>query len=684
MKLPDFCFAWDGDTRWDHLLVLEARGHEALSEPFRYTIELVCREGESDVDPTELCERRATLRIETHDAETPVRFVHGVVMEADEIDVEGRSRIRLELAPITAPVALRRASRCFVGKTLRAIVEATLSRIGGLALQPRRAGVGARDGWQDYEGFVGSFEWRVARSPRIDDAALTPYVAQYDESDVDFVARLLEHEGITTHFEHHAGETVFVLSDHDGGLLGDRYDTTLAPLRLHHDIVSIRRGGRVRPAGVRLDDYDWRRPDLEWTGRSLEEDRSTTLSAGGFSLTPAQGEALARVRASELSTETRFTTLETSARTFGAGGFLAVEHPSARFAGRLLAVRIHVELRQRESFAAADGRPAYRAVVEAVAAPSDGASGFRPPRRTRRPFIAGTQTAVVTAEPGQSQEINVGGESDLGCVRLLFHWDRETTRHAQEPTSHWVRVSQMFAGGKGHGALFHPRVGDEVLVEHLEGDPDRPVVVGRVYNGRNLAPEDATARPTYSCIKSMTSPFNGNYNMIAFDDLQGEEKFIVHVAKDYIANVGNNSSRFVMNLDEVVIKGNQGTHIHGRQEFQVEQDHVFTVMSNQRTSIAGSQTITVVGAQDETIGTRATQVKSTDTLKVGALIHRQAGAMIIDAAPMVTILGSSLVAVRAGTAIVAANGACQVKGGTVNVAASGDVTVTGATVKLNC
>jgi type VI secretion system secreted protein VgrG len=278
----------------------------------------------------------------------------------------------------------------------------------------------------------------------------------------------------------------------------------------------------------------------------------------------------------------------------------------------------------------------------------------------------------------------VGGESDLGCVRLLFHWDRETTRHAQEPTSHWVRVSQMFAGGKGHGALFHPRVGDEVLVEHLEGDPDRPVVVGRVYNGRNLAPEDATARPTYSCIKSMTSPFNGNYNMIAFDDLQGEEKFIVHVAKDYIANVGNNSSRFVMNLDEVVIKGNQGTHIHGRQEFQVEQDHVFTVMSNQRTSIAGSQTITVVGAQDETIGTRATQVKSTDTLKVGALIHRQAGAMIIDAAPMVTILGSSLVAVRAGTAIVAANGACQVKGGTVNVAASGDVTVTGATVKLNC
>jgi type VI secretion system secreted protein VgrG len=669
------------------LLVLEARGQEALSEPFRYTIELVCREGASDVDPTELCERRATLRIETHDAEAPVRFVHGVVMEADEVDVEGRSRIRLELAPITAPASLRRASRCFVGKTLRAIVEATLSRPGGLALVARagrRRAAEAPSSSDGYEGFVGSFEWRVAAPARIDDAALTPYVAQYEESDVDFVARLLEHEGITLHFEHHAEEMVLVLTDHDGGLLGDARDTTLAPHRLHHDVATVRRGGRVRPGGVRLHDYDWRRPDLEWTGRSEEDDRATTISAGGFQLTPAQGDTLARVRASELTTEARFTTLETSARTFGAGGFLVVEHPSSRFSGRLLATRVHVELRQRESFAVADGRPVYRAVVEAVSAPEGGASGFRPPRRTRRPFIAGTQTAVVTAEPGQAQEINVGGESDLGCVRLLFHWDRETERHAREPTSHWVRVSQMFAGGKGHGALFHPRVGDEVLVEHLEGDPDRPVVVGRVYNGKNVAPEDATARPTYSCIKSMTSPFNGNYNMIAFDDLQGEEKFIVHVAKDYIANVGNNSSRFVMNLDKVHIQGNQETLISGQQSFVVQGAHSFTVTNDQRTVITGSQAFVVAGLQEETIGTRATQVNTVDTLKVGALIHRQAGAMIIDSAPMVTIVGSALVAVQGGTAVVAAKGACEVKGGTVNVAAGGEVTVTGTTIKLNC
>src|SRR5690606_2075652 len=133
-------------------------------------------------------------------------------------------------------------------------------------------------------------------------------------------------------------------------------------------------------------------------------------------------------------------------------------------------------------------------------------------------------------------EIHVGGPSDLGCVRLRFRWDMDDARCAEEPSSCWVRVSQFFAGAD-HGALWHPRVGDEVIVEYLDGDPDRPIVTGRVYNGIRPAPENATQRPTYSAIKSNTSPYNGNYNLLAFEDLQGNEEIIIHAARDYTTNV---------------------------------------------------------------------------------------------------------------------------------------------------
>jgi type VI secretion system secreted protein VgrG len=311
--------------------------------------------------------------------------------------------------------------------------------------------------------------------------------------------------------------------------------------------------------------------------------------------------------------------------------------------------------------------------------------------------VHGTQTAVVTAEAGQDQEINVGGPADVGCVRVRFHWDRDAARHRSEPTSCWLRVSQMFAGGRGHGAMFHPRVGDEVVVDYLEGDPDQPIVTGRVYNGRNLSPENATGRPTYSCIKSMTSPFNGNYNMIAFDDLQNEEKFIVHAARDYIEEILHDSSRSVANFDSIKVFGDQSVWIKGSQTIEVLSPQTILVRSDQTTVITGHQAytvgsgldLTVVGTFAEKVSgtkvemamTRTATIQTMDSLEA-PLIQRR-GSSIVDQATMITVNGS-VITISGGHMTVKAD-KVDVVGGVVNVASAGAVNVNGKSgIMLNC
>ena len=556
-RSESFFFAWQGahgvQGPWRHLLVLEAIGREAISADYEYDIELALAEGATPVALPELLASRATLQIRSQASET-FRLVHGIITEAEEIAVEDGHRYRVRLGPPYSIARLQKKCSVFVGKTLREIIESTLVRTKrGMALtlsadeREEVTQVG-----EQYAEFRATYAFRCFDWSRLAAQEARPYCVQYNESDVDFVTRLLEEEGIAYHFEHGESECVMVLSDKDLGRRTLQSGLILSPLLLGRELRNMRLGGRTRPQKVALDDYDWRKPDLDLATESdFDGDVVTEEQPGRYGNGPELGKTLATIRAERHDTERCYARFDTAARELAAGTIFTVEHPNDALAGVFLADKMTVTLKQRASFGSADGEPMYKAVVEAVRGGGIGVNAedvethYRPLRATRSPRIRGSQTAIVTAEPGQDQEINVGGESDLGCVRLRFHWDHDDARCEKEPSSCWVRVSQMFAGGRGHGGLFHPRVGDEVIVDYLEGDPDCPVVVGRVYNGRNLAPENATQRPTYSAIKSMTSPYDGNFNMMAFDDQQGEEKFIVHVARDYIANIRHDASRFV-------------------------------------------------------------------------------------------------------------------------------------------
>lgn len=703
-RSASFFFAWEGshgaEGAWHHLIVLEATGTEAISADYEYEIDLALAEGAAAVALPELLASRATLQIRSQ-ASSTMRLVHGIITEAEEIAVDSGHRYRVRLSPPNAIARLQKKSSVFVDKTLREILESTMQRTRrGMALTAsadERQEVTEVPG--DYAGFTSTYAFRCFDWSRLAAIECRPYCVQYNESDVDFVTRLLEEEGIAYHFEHTATECVMVLSDKDLGRRALAEIVTLGPAVNGRELRNMRLGGRARPQKVAIDDYDWRKPDLDLAGESdFEGDVVTEEQPGRYGVSPEHGKALATIRSERHDTERCYARFDTSAREISAGTLFTVEHPNDSLSGVFLADRVRVTLKQRASFGVADDKPSYYAEVEAVRGGGLGTPAeqidthYRPARSTRVPRIRGSQTAVVTAEPGQDQEINVGGESDLGCVRLRFHWDRDDARCAKEPTSCWVRVSQMFAGGRGHGGMFHPRVGDEVIVDYLEGDPDRPVVVGRVYNGKNLAPENATNRPTYSCIKSMTSPYDGNFNMMAFDDLQGEEKFIIHVAKDFIANIRHDSSRFVANFDKVEVKGNQETIIHGSQGIWVLSGQDITVNDHQNITVNGPQKQYITGDQSEGVqgsstrsvaGALTEKIGSSETITVAAAATHTAGAMIVESAPLVSINGRTIVTVSGNVISIMGGGQVQVSAPNV-VVTGGNITMQGGVIGLNC
>ncbi len=698
----DYFFTFDGadhpDGPWNLLRVTELRGEEAISRPFWFELETVA--ATDDVSVRGLIGRDAAIKIRT-DTEPAFRIIHGLVTGAVELpvrDVTAPGRYRITMSPPSHRVTLMRRSSLFLEKTLREIVEQVLQRQGlGAGLSPSRASrpLVAREDLVSFHKPKLTFAWALEDARRIDDPDAHPYCVQYDESDHDFVARLLEENGISYHYEHTDDECCLVLTDFDGG----RPDAPLgvgAHLK-NREVFAFSDGARLRPKSVFMSDYDWRNPNLDLGVESPGGVTDFThVVAPGRYRTDAMGEVLAEKREERLDNERSYATAEGHCRALGAGQVITIEHDLDRFRGSYVITEVRHHGVQRDRATREDER--YRQRLELLRG-----APYRPPRLTARPRIYGTQTAVVTADPSDPEaEINVGGPHNLGCIRVRFHWDRDEGRHRKEPTSCWVRVSQFFAG-RDHGALWHPRVGDEVVVDFIDGDPDRPIVVGRVYNGTHPAPENATQRPTYSAIKSNTSPYDGNYNLIAFEDLQGSEEIIVHAARDLNSNVLRSKSSFVGLHDKIHVVGDQTINIDGRRDI--------TVGTIQKIEVGDSHLVNagdLISLEAPTIGLTDTNFmlfsKSSSLISSDVVTEIYGGALAKVRAPIVAIEGGT-VAIRgdltqvigthlqvgmtsvdidaAGTVRIHGSGGVTVEGSTVEIK-GGTVDVTGGTINLNC
>ncbi|MBW2740493.1 MAG: type VI secretion system tip protein VgrG, partial [Deltaproteobacteria bacterium] len=227
---------------------------------------------------------------------------------------------------------------------------------------------------------------------------------------------------------------------------------------------------------------------------------------------------------------------------------------------------------------------------------------YRPPRLTPKPVVEGTQTAIVVGPAGE--EIY---PDEHGRVKVQFHWDREGTN--DENSSCWIRVSQVWAGA-GWGAMHIPRIGQEVIVDFLEGDPDRPIITGRVYNGTNTPPYSLPDEKTKSTIKSDSSLGGGGSNEIRFEDKKGEEEIYLHGQKDWTIAIENDKNQTVGH-DETLSVGNDKTieiganhteSIGANMSIRVGKNKTETVTINTAETIGVAKELTIGGAYQVTVG----------------------------------------------------------------------------------
>jgi type VI secretion system secreted protein VgrG len=225
---------------------------------------------------------------------------------------------------------------------------------------------------------------------------------------------------------------------------------------------------------------------------------------------------------------------------------------------------------------------------------------FRPRRLTPKPFVQGPQTAVVVGPQGD--EIYT---DQYGRVKVQFHWDRRGQRN--ENSSCWIRVSHPWAG-KGWGSVATPRIGQEVIVDFLEGDPDQPIITGRVYNQENQPPFGFPAGAVISGVKSDTHK-GGGFNEISCDDTAGKEKVTVHaqydmnttVLHDQTNEIKNNRTTHVIVDDTLNVDANRTMHVKGKLAETVDAGHELTVTGGYTETISGGATRTINGGQTETI-----------------------------------------------------------------------------------
>lgn len=290
---------------------------------------------------------------------------------------------------------------------------------------------------------------------------------------------------------------------------------------------------------------------------------------------------------------------------------------------------------------------------------------FRPLRATRRPFVQGSQTAVVVGPQGE--EIFT---DKYGRVKVQFHWDREGKNNAD--SSCWIRVATHWAG-KSWGGIHIPRIGQEVIVDFLEGDPDNPIIVGSVYNADQMPPWALPANKTQSGLISRSTPGGGpaNFNELRFEDKKGSEYVYLHAEKDSETSVEHDESHKVGNDRFVEVKHDETK--------RVLNDRTALVANNEDITIAVNRSTTVGATEKRTVGgTRTTEIGGSNSLTVGGTISTTAGGAITTAAggAMATTAGAVMTTTAGGAIAITA-------GAALTITAGGVVAINASAILLN-
>jgi type VI secretion system secreted protein VgrG len=452
------------------------------------------------------------------------------------------------------------------------------------------------------------------------------YCVQYRESDFNFASRLMEEEGIYYFFEHDDKKHTLVLADainsHTpfSGYAQISYYDPGNPARRKHDHISEWSIFNEFQAGLFTHtDFDFTKPNTDLItkaaiSRSHENSKLEYFDYPGEYQQTSDGDAYARCRIEELQTKFETTQGAGNARGLATGSLFKLEHhPLDDQNSDYLVISANYELQSDEYLSTPGGtnQDIYQCTFTALAQKTP----FRPERITRRPFVQGPQTAFVVGPKGEELYTD-----KYGRVKVKFHWDRYNK--ADEKSSCWVRVCQPWAG-KNWGMIALPRIGQEVVVDFLEGDPDQPIIIGRFYNDNSMPPYPLPDKANIFTIKSNTTKGGGGFNELRFDDTKGEEQVFMHAERNLDLRVKKDAMEWIGNERHVIIKKDLYE--------QVEGDHHAKVQGDRTEQIQGVLSVKV----DQNIQEKAGMKHA---LEAGQEIHLKGGMnVVIEAGMSVTL-----------------------------------------------
>jgi len=637
----------------DALLLRGFSGVESISQLFHFDLDLL---SENDsVKFQDLVGKNVTLSI--LDAEGAPRYWNGFVNRFSQGHQDRRlTAYRAQMVPWLWFLTRTADCRIFQNKTVPDIIKKIFSDLG----------------FQDFElKLYGSFE------PR-------DYCVQYRETDFNFVSRLMEEEGMYYFFKHEKSKHTLVLANdpaaHEAcaGQKKARYDFRGGSITYEDVITEWHYEEEFRTGAWAQTDYNFETPSTSLAVTVNGKNPYEIYEYPGEYRVRGDGDRLARIRLQEQTTPCVVSQGASGCRHFSCGAkFTLEDHYRKDLNTDYLITSVRHVATQTDYQAGGSGEElTYRNSFECIPCTTH----FRPQRVTPQPFVQGCQTAVVVGPGGE--EIYT---DKYGRVKVQFHWDREGKKN--ENSSCWIRVSHPWAG-QGWGAVSIPRIGQEVIVDFLEGDPDQPIIVGRVYNAEQMPPFGMPGGAVVSGIKSNSTKGGGGFNEISLNDAKGTELINIHaqydqqkkVEHDERVNVGNDRTEEVGHDEKITIGNNRTEKVGVDENITIGSNRTESVGVDEKISIGSSRTETVGAHESITVAlTRTRNVGINEMVNIGAAQEITIGglqALTIGAVRAKTVGASETVTIGANQSIsVGANQTTKV-GANSSVSVGSNQTIT--------
>jgi type VI secretion system secreted protein VgrG len=529
----------------DVLLLRGLSGQEGISQLFRFQLDLLSEDETISYDS--IVGKNVAIYMETLDSH---RSLNGFISRFSQGGRDQRfTYYRAEMVPWLWFLTRKADCRIFQHLAAPDIIKKIFEELG----------------FKD-------FDLRLYSSYRQRD-----YCVQYRETDFNFVTRLMEEEGIYYFFEHdpEGNKHTLVMADDPAahkpcpGQPKARCDFASGGWRGEDLISEWRIEQEYRPTAWAHTDYNFETPSTSLMATVQEENEYEIYDYPGVYAKKSEGSQLAKTRLQETLAFKKRVSGKSNCRCFITGSIVEVtDHYRKDMNQKWMLTAAYHQSTMGGAYVSgtSDEGFVYTNAFECIPATVP----FRPLRTTPKPSVQGCQTAVVVGPTGD--EIYT---DKYGRVKVQFHWDREGQMN--ENSSCWVRVSYPWAG-KGWGAIQIPRIGQEVIVDFLEGDPDQPIIVGRVYNAEQMPPYALPGEKTKSTTKTDSSKGSGGFNEIRFEDAKGSEQIFIHAEK-------NQDIRIKNNLYETVL---------GESDRTITKDHL--------EQVGGDKHLTVTGDQNEKVG----------------------------------------------------------------------------------